>query len=296
MSESTKRFGVGLLDAKRKQISRPGEACSNREIGLFGTISEQKGGDGDRRFISYDYMTRFKSSLENFKTKLLTAGHLGKVVKIDVSEEPATVLENGKPLATPELLVTASTKMIKSIRVFADVDIIDTRSGVPIKQEATVTVQYTLAHDADRATALTYRQTEALSVINDTTFTPDYTGYETLSDSVDHKFTFDAITVTIPPEVDAKDMTIVLNNLMMCYIEAEDAPAPAPEPTPTPSDEPKKEEPKQDVPAEQPKQEEPKQEDKPAEEQPKADEPKQEEPKQEDKPADQPTTGEGGNA
>lgn len=278
MSESTKRFGVGLLDAKRKQISRPGEACSNREIGLFGTISEQKGGDGDRRFISYDYMTRFKSSLENFKTKLLTAGHLGKVVKIDVSEEPATVLENGKPLATPELLVTASTKMIKSIRVFADVDIIDTRSGVPIKQEATVTVQYTLAHDADRATALTYRQTEALSVINDTTFTPDYTGYETLSDAVDHKFTFDAITVTIPPEVDATDMTIVLNNLMMCYIEAEDAPAPTPAPEPTP-----------ETPAEQLSTEEPKQEE------PKTEEPAKEEPAPET-PADQPTTGEGGNA
>lgn len=262
MSESTKRFGVGLLKVSRKQISRPGEACSNREIGLFGTISEQKGGDGDRRFISYDYMTRFKTSLEAFKTKLLTAGHLGKVVKIDVSDEPATVLENGKPLATPELLVTASTKMIKSIRVFADVDIIDTRSGVPIKQEATVTVQYTLAHDADRATALTYRQTEALSVINDTTFTPDYTGFETINDSVDHRFTFDAITVTIPPEVDATDMTIVLNNLMLCYIENEDEVVPAPAPTP--------EQPAEETPAEQPAQETPAQE--------------------------QPTTGEGGNA
>ena len=208
------RWGVGLLRTDRQSEANPGEAMANREVGLFATMTQ----DGTN-MISYEYISRFKSAYADFKSKLIASGNIGKVAKVDLGNEPAVIITNNTVITASGLMVT--DKKVSFIRFSADIDVIDKVSGVPISCNPTVTIAITVAANANTNTSKTYNEAAALKDLNNAVIAPDYTGFETASSFIDHKFTINSFNVSLPSGVDASKVTIVLNSLLVAYKEAE---------------------------------------------------------------------------
>lgn len=208
------RWGVGLLETNRQSEAKPGEAMSSRDVGLFATMNQ-----AGTNMISYEYMSRFKSTYADFKSRLIASGNIGKIAKIDLGNDPAIVLTNNTAITSSDLMIT--NKKVSFIRFNADIDVIDKVSGVPISCNPSVTLSLTVATNAKTSTTKTYGENTALKDLNNVSIVPDYTGFETVSSFIDHKLMVNSFKVALPAGVDASTVTIILNSLLVAYKEAE---------------------------------------------------------------------------
>lgn len=213
MATDTNRWGVGLLQANRASEAEPGESMASRNTGLFGVMNETT-----KQWISYDYITRFMKAYQDFKSKLVASGNIGKIGKLDIGDEPAVLLTSGTLVSTTGLKIS-SVSELSFIRFYLDLDVIDIASGVPINCNPTVNLNYTVANNIDTNTTRTYAVTDTAKNINEAVYTPVYTNFETVSSSIDHNFTLDSLKVTLPTGVDATSVQIVLNSLLVAFRE-----------------------------------------------------------------------------
>jgi len=210
MPEKIKRFGVGLLPMHRSGEGRKNEALSNNAVGLFGTISESS-----NKLVSYSYNSRLKQNVDAFKTKLIVSGSIGKIAKIDVADEPVVTLTNQTAVGTPNLVV--HNGKVAFVRFLVDVDLIDNATGNVLTTPPTVTLFYTVAVNNGSSTKKTYKVEGVPDAILDEKIVPNYTGFESGST---HALTFDSVKVTLPTGINASDVTIALNNILIAYKEA----------------------------------------------------------------------------
>lgn len=207
------RFGLGLLETDRASEAKPGEAMASRQTGIFAVMNETS-----KSMISYDYITRFMKAYQDFKSKLVASGNIGKIGKIDIGVEPAVALTNATIVSTTGLKISTVSEL-SFIRFYLDLDIIDNVSGVPLNCNPTVNLGFTVANNIDTNTARTYAITDTAKNINEAVYKPDYTNFEVVSASIDHNFTLDSIKVTLPNGVDASTVSITLNSLLVSYRE-----------------------------------------------------------------------------
>ena len=85
------RFGVGALEINRASEAKPGELLTCLNSGLTAVMNPTTG-----KVMSYDYITRFKNTFEKFRTKMITDGTVGKIGKIDITDNPINILKNEK--------------------------------------------------------------------------------------------------------------------------------------------------------------------------------------------------------
>lgn len=207
------RFGVGVLPMNRANEGIPGELMCSRETGLVGVINP-----ATKTAISYDYITRFNKSYEDFRNKMIAHGTIGKIGKIDVTNQPTPTLQNNLPIATPDLLLT-SNKKLSFVCFGIDIEIIDTDSAIPMKIDPLVTLAFTVANNSDTNTTRSYQLSDKLSAVNNKVTVPSYTGFETVSSSIDNNFKFDYIKVGLPDGIDVSKVIIVLNSILVSFKE-----------------------------------------------------------------------------
>lgn len=212
-TDTVNRWGVGLLQTDRASEAEPGEAMASRQTGMFAVMNETT-----KAMISYDYITRFMKAFQDFKSKLVASGNIGKIGKVDIGNEPAVALTNAVVVSTTGLKISTVSEL-SFIRFYLDLDIIDNTSGVPINCNPTVNLGFTVANNIDTNTARTYAITNLVKNINEAVYNPDYTNFEVVSASIDHDFTLDSLKVTLPNGIDASTVTIVLNSLLVAYRE-----------------------------------------------------------------------------
>ena len=210
---STGRFGVGLLPIKRHSESLPGELMASNDVGLVAVKNPTT-----NSIVSFDYITRFNKSYEDFRNKMIARGTIGKIGKIDVSNEPVCPLVNNTPLATPELIINTGKKM-SFVAFDIDIEVIDIYSGIPMKIDPLVSFAFTVATNKDTSTTRSYQISEKLSVVNNTTTIPAYTGFETISESIDNDFKFDYIKVKLPDGILPENTIIALNSILVSFKE-----------------------------------------------------------------------------
>lgn len=210
--DTTARFGWGAIEDDRADEANLGEVMCGRDIGLFSVMGEKVG-----QTLSYEYVNRFKQTYDAFKAKLIASGNIGKVGKIDISKSLAFPLASGVAVNATGLKVSSSK--LGFIRFGFDLEVINNVSGVPIACNPTVTIGYTTAKNSDTSTSRSYTQTGLLKDMNNKVFVPDYTGFETVSSAIDHNFTFDSLTVTLPDGVSAAGVTIVLHSILVAFKE-----------------------------------------------------------------------------
>lgn len=214
MSDSTvTRFGIGALETARANEAEPGELMGNAAAGLMAINSRTT-----KNRISYDYIGRFKEMYQAFRSSLIASGNIGRIGKLDVSNDIVNILTSGTIVPTTGLLIHGTDKL-KFVRFNLNIDVIDTASGVPIHCDPTVNLAFTVANNTDTNTARTYSLAGTLSDINNRVTVPDYTNFADVSKAIDHNFTLDSFKVTLPDGMDATKVTIILNGILVAFKE-----------------------------------------------------------------------------
>lgn len=207
-----KRFGVALLGTRRIDEAEEGEALASRDTGLVG-VAREKGGS----FVSYDYITRFMNAYSQFKSKLIASGNIGFVAKLELSaKEPFVIMQNDVSVTASDMLVTSVTKL-GFVRFYPDICIVNNKTGIPVDCVPTINIKFSVAHNKDNATSISYNATGDLNDIRDRAFVPNYTDFENLTDAIDRDFVFESIKATLPVGVKEDDVTIILNSLLVSY-------------------------------------------------------------------------------
>ena len=206
---TTNRWGMAALDTGRSSEAQNTEIMQKSAVGLIAVKS------ADGYPVSYDHITKFKLDYTDFKSRLIASGHLGKLVKIDLSDkEPVVVLNSGVTNAEALTLVTSK---LQYIQFYVDVDVIDKVTGAVLGNVTpTVDIQFTVAKNTTSNATKTYNITGTSSVINDTVTTCDYTGYT--ADST-YEVVLNTFKVTLPSSVTADNYTIVVPSVMCAYKE-----------------------------------------------------------------------------
>lgn len=122
MAKQTK-YGLGFSPLSMKNAKEYGfddEMVANKEVGMYGIAA-----GANKDIVSHEYMARTKYHLDNFVTRLMQDNTLGRLYKITVGNEFATIIKDGTTnlVADSNIFINNGSNEFKGVRFNFDLDI-----------------------------------------------------------------------------------------------------------------------------------------------------------------------------
>lgn len=214
---SKARWGVGAIELSRQKEALPGEIMVDSKLGVFG-VKSYEGSEGSvDKVLSYEYISKLKKSLVDFKNTLSAVGRSGEIVKLDLGDYIGPFAVDCDESYSPESL-TITTNKLKFFQFYFDVDVVSNGTGlVNLDIDPIVKMTIGLAHNEETEEDKVITVTNSVTDLNTRVFEPDYTGF--LSEDVEHKFHIKSISFSLPSEYEAVNHKIILHSLFIAFQE-----------------------------------------------------------------------------
>jgi hypothetical protein len=214
---SKARWGVGAIEFSRQKEALPGEIMVDSKLGVFGVKSYEGSEDSSDKVISYEYISKLKKSLFDFKNTLSAVGRSGEIVKLDIGDYIGPFAVESDKSYSPESLVITSNKL-KFFQFYFDVDVVSNKTGlINFDIDPIVKMTIGLAHKEETEEDKVITVTNSVTDLNTRVFEPDYIGF--LSDDVETKFHIKSISFSLPSEYEAVNYKIILHSLFIAFQE-----------------------------------------------------------------------------
>ena len=210
------RWGLGMLDLSRRAEAIPGELLTDTNIGLTATKIRNGGVEGETGdVVSYEYISRVNQGYQRFHELLASESRTGHIYKLDLDDLVGPkVMESGKLVGASTLAI--SDKKLAYIKFFLDVDVIERESGLPVRIDPTVALNFSTMKNRETEQGTLITVSQPVSELNARAFIPDYTGFDAATS--DATFSIETIGLTIPDEYVNKT-TICLHSLFVAFKE-----------------------------------------------------------------------------